>query len=96
LLWPPPEVADGEDVENPMPLGTLNALNCGEFVEEAIEANAESPGSCGREPPWWRRELFVEVEEGREMGSMAGRDCLPSSSEAAVLKGGRSRACSRG
>ena len=26
LLWPPPEVADGEDVENPMPLGTLNAL----------------------------------------------------------------------
>jgi hypothetical protein len=26
LLWPPPLVADGEDVENPMGLGTLKAL----------------------------------------------------------------------
>jgi hypothetical protein len=26
LLWPPPVVAEGEDVEKPMGLGTLNAL----------------------------------------------------------------------
>ncbi len=71
-------------------------LNWGEFVEEAIEANAERPGSWGREPLWWRRELFVEVEEGRDIGSMDGRDCLPSSSEVAVLNGSRSRACSLG
>jgi hypothetical protein len=90
LLWPPPEVAEGEEVEKPMVTGTLNALNCGDPDEDARFASAESPGSWGNEALWCIIELFVEVEDGLEIGSMAGRDCLASSSEVAVLKGGRS------
>lgn len=37
-------------------------------------------------------EFTVEVEDGRDIGSMAGRDCLPSS-ECVVLKEGNSRVC---
>jgi hypothetical protein len=33
-------------------LSTQTYLNCGELEEDAIEANAESPGSCGNEALW--------------------------------------------
>jgi hypothetical protein len=74
-------------------LSTQTYLNCGELEEDAIEAKAESPGSCGKEALWCSVELCVEVEEGLEIGSKVGSECLPSSFECAVLKEGRSRAC---
>lgn len=95
LLCPPPEVADGDDVENPRPFGpTLNALNCGEFEFDASDARAERPGSCGNEALWCRVEFCVDVEEGREIGSNPGSECLLSSTACAILKDGRSRDCS--
>lgn len=94
LLWPPPVVAEGEDVEKPIGLGTLNALNCGELFVDARDARAERPGSCGSEALWCNVEFCVEVEEGREMGSIVGSDCRPSSKVFAILKEGRSRASS--
>jgi hypothetical protein len=77
-------------------LSTRTYLNCGELEEDAIEAKAESPGSCGKEALWCNVELCVEVEEGLEIGSKVGSECLPSSFECAVLKEGRSRACEEG
>lgn len=56
-----------------------------------MEASAESPGSCGSEALWWMLD-WVEVEEGREIGSIGGSDCLPSS-ECALLREGSSRMC---
>ncbi|QSZ33583.1 hypothetical protein DSL72_005151 [Monilinia vaccinii-corymbosi] len=47
-------------------------LNCGELVPEAIEASADRPGSWGRDALWCKEELTVEVEDGREIGSMGG------------------------
>lgn len=52
LLWPPPpDVAEGEEVAKPIPtLGPrLNGLNCGEPDDEAMDARADNPGSCGNE-----------------------------------------------
>jgi hypothetical protein len=69
-------------------------LNWGELDDEAIDARAESPGSCGKEALWWSVEFCVEVEEGLDMGSMSGSVGLPSSIEWSVLNDGRSRACS--
>jgi len=70
-------------------------LSCGESAEDAIEASADRPGSCGSEALWWREEFCVEVDDGRLMGSKLGRECRPSSTGCAVLNGGRSRTCSR-
>lgn len=67
-------------------------LNCGELFVDARDARAERPGSCGREALWCKVEFCVEVEEGREMGSIVGSDCRPSSKVFAILKEGRSRA----
>lgn len=69
-------------------------LNCGEFGFDASDARADSPGSCGREALWCRVEFWVEVEEGRDIGSNPGSECLPSSTACAILKDGRSRECS--
>jgi hypothetical protein len=80
----------------PVVLSTRTYLNCGELEEDAIEAKAESPGSWGKEALWCSVELCVEVEEGLEIGSKVGSECLPSSFEFAVLKEGRSRACEEG
>ncbi|TGO82174.1 hypothetical protein BPOR_0900g00030 [Botrytis porri] len=69
-------------------------LNCGELVPEANEASAERPGSCGSEALWCKEEFTVEVEDGREIGSMGGmigNDCLPSLIDGDIRKGGRSR-----
>lgn len=56
-----------------------------------MDARADSPGNCGNEALWWI-EFCVEVEDGREIGSMPGSDCRPSS-ECVVLNDGSSRAC---
>lgn len=66
-------------------------LNCGEFEFDASDARAESPGSCGSDVLWCRVEFCVEVDEGREMGSNPGSECLLSSTACAILKDGRSR-----
>jgi hypothetical protein len=55
-----------------------------------MDARALRPGSWGSEALWCRVELWVEVDEGREMGSMGGRLWRPSLMERAVLKEGRS------
>jgi hypothetical protein len=60
---------------------------------EAIDAKVARPGSCGNEALWWRMEFCVEVEEGLEIGSKVGSDCLPSCVECSVLNDGRSRTC---
>lgn len=97
LLCPPPLVADGEDIENAIPgrlAAPLKALNCGEFEVDAIDARAESPGSCGRLALWCRLEFCDEVDVGLDIGSNAGSECRPPSSAAyVVLKEGRSRPC---
>ena len=54
-------------------------LNCGELFVDARDARAERPGSCGSEALWWSVEFCVEVDEGREMGSIMGSDCRASS-----------------
>jgi hypothetical protein len=46
---------------------------------DARDARAERPGSCGSEALWWSVEFCVEVDEGREMGSIMGSDCRASS-----------------
>lgn len=61
-------------------------LSC---CDVAIDAKAARPGSWGKEALWCR-ELWVEVEDGLEIGSKVGSECLPSSS----LKEGMSRAWS--
>lgn len=65
----------------------------GESLPDASEANSASPGSCGNEALWCSIEPIVDVEEGLDMGSTPGNDCLSSSTVEAVLKSGRSRAC---
>jgi hypothetical protein len=77
------------------PHNSKTYLSCGEFDEDAIDASADRPGSCGREALWWREEFCVEVDDGRLMGSKLGSECRPSSTGCAVLNGGRSRTCSR-
>jgi hypothetical protein len=77
--------------------------NCGDPDDEAIDARADSPGNCGSEALWCKDELCVDVDEGLEMGSRGGKDCLPSSVPlvlrgavfVAVENDGRSRTCSR-
>jgi hypothetical protein len=77
--------------------------NWGDPDDEAIDARADSPGNCGSEALWCKDELCVDVDEGLEMGSMGGKDCLPSSVPlvlrgavfVAVENDGRSRTCSR-
>lgn len=68
-------------------------LNCGELAEEAIDASAERPGNWGKDALWWRVELcVVEVEEGLDIGSSDGSECLSFSSarSCTVFIGGRS------
>jgi hypothetical protein len=61
------------------PTESQTYLNCGEFDAEAREASVDKPGSCGREVEWCNEECVVEVEDGLEIGSTMGIECLPSS-----------------
>jgi hypothetical protein len=43
-----------------------------------MDASVANPGSCGNEALWCSVEFWVEVEDGLEIGSKVGSDCLPS------------------
>ncbi|KAN0104705.1 hypothetical protein V8E51_010450 [Hyaloscypha variabilis] len=75
------------DVQNhpkyvPHLVHVLTYLNWGELFVDASDASADKPGRpgrCGSEALWCKVEFCVEVEEGREMGSIVGSDWRPSS-----------------
>lgn len=75
-----PEHLESESLSFPNSLLFIDStyLSCGDSRPDAIEARAERPGSCGSEALWCSTDGCVEVDDGRDIGSLGEKSFASS------------------